>query len=53
MSAEALLGRSLAVIAHPVLAWRVLSRRGRLYLAGAYLLAAYAAVLTTLLLARP
>ena len=53
MSAEALLGRSLAVIAHPHLAWRVLSQRGRIYLAGAYLVVAYAVVLTTLLLARP
>jgi hypothetical protein len=53
MSAEALLGRSLAVIAHPLLAWRVLSQRGRIYLAGAYLVAAYVMVLTTLLLARP
>ena len=52
MSAEALLGRSLAVIAHPLLAWRVLSLRGRIELAGAYLAAA-CAVLTTLLLARP
>ena len=53
MSAEALLGRSLAVMAHPLLAWRVLSQRGRIYLAGAYLVVAYAVVLTTLLLARP
>ena len=51
MSAEALLGGSLAVIAHPLLAWRVLSQRGRLYLAGAYLVASYLAVLTALLLA--
>jgi len=53
MSAEVLLGRSLAVIAHPLLAWRVLSQRGRIYLAGAYFVVAYAAVLTTLLLAQP
>jgi len=53
MSSEVLLGRSLAVIAHPFLAWRVISQRGRLYLAGAYLVAAYVAVLMTLLLARP
>ena len=53
MSAEALLGRGLAVIAHPLLAWRVLSQRGRICLAGAYLAVGYVAVLTTLLLARP
>ena len=52
MSAEALLGRSLAVIG-PLPAWRVPSQRGRIGLAGAYVVVGYVAVLTTLLLARP
>jgi hypothetical protein len=52
MSAEIVLGRALAAFAHPQLAWRVLSTRGRMCLTGAYLLASYVAVLATLLLAR-
>ena len=52
MSAEIVLGRALAVFAHPQLAWRVLSNRGRLCLTAAYLVVSYAAVLATLLLAR-
>ena len=51
MSADIALGRALAAFAHPQLAWRILSRRGRICLTGAYLLASYVAVLTTLLLA--
>jgi hypothetical protein len=51
MSAEICLGRALAAFAHPQLAWRVLSTRGRMCLTGAYLLAGYVTVLTTLLLA--
>ena len=52
MSAEIVLGRALAAFAHPQLAWRVLSRRGRVCLTGAYLVAGYVAVLAALLLTR-
>lgn len=51
MSAEIALGRAMAVFAHPLLAWDVLSGRGRLCLTGAYLAAGYVTVLTALLLA--
>jgi hypothetical protein len=50
MHAEIAFGRSLAVLAHPLLAWRILSTRGRLCLAGAYLGASYVTVLIGLLL---
>jgi len=52
MSAEIAIGRGLAALAHPQLAWRVLSIRGRMCLTGAYLVASYFAVLAALLLAR-
>ena len=52
MTAEIALGRALAAVVHPQLAWRVLSTRGRLCLTSAYLLASYIAVLATLLLAH-
>lgn len=52
MPAEIVLGRALAVFAHPQLAWRVLSNRGRACLTGAYLVVSYVAVLATLLLTR-
>jgi hypothetical protein len=51
MSAEIALGRAMAVFAHPLLAWGVLSARGRLCLTSAYAAAGYAVVLTALLLA--
>lgn len=50
MSAEIALGRAMAVVAHPFLAWDLLSARGRICLTGAYLAAGYVAVLSTLLL---
>ena len=53
MSPEILLGRAMAVVAHPQLAWRMLSTRGRVCLAGAYVAAGYLAMLTALLLTRP
>jgi hypothetical protein len=53
MSPEIRLGRALAVIAHPQLAWRLLSTRGRFCLAGAYVAAGYLTVLTGLLLTQP
>ena len=53
MSPEIRLGRALAVVAHPQLAWRMLSTRGRFWLAGAYVAAGYLTVLTALLLTRP
>ena len=49
---EIFAGRFLAVCAHPVLGWRVLSRSGRLVVFGGYAVAAYVTVLTLLLLAR-
>jgi hypothetical protein len=50
MSLEVVLGRALAAFAHPLLAWRMLSPRGRVGLAGAYMAAGYVTVLTALLL---
>ena len=44
-----MLGRSLALCAHPSAAWRVLSRRGRALVLGAYFTASYLTVLVTLL----
>jgi hypothetical protein len=41
----ALLGRSLAMCAHPVAAWRRGSVRARLVVVAAYFIASYAAVL--------
>jgi hypothetical protein len=49
MSWEILLGRSLALCAHPAIAWRLVSRRGRALIVSAYFGAGYAAVLATLL----
>jgi hypothetical protein len=49
MSWELLLGRSLALCAHPAAAWRILSRRGRAFVLGAYFTASYLTVLMTLL----
>jgi hypothetical protein len=49
MAWEILLGRSLALCAHPAIAWRVVSRRGRAVILGAYFGVGYAAVLATLL----
>jgi hypothetical protein len=46
---EIVMGRSLAVLFHPFLAWRVLSAPGRVLLAGGYLLIAYLGVLALLL----
>jgi hypothetical protein len=46
---EIVMGRSLAVLLHPFLAWRVLSAPGRVVLAGGYLLIAYVGVLLLLL----
>jgi hypothetical protein len=51
MSAEIALGRAMAVVAHPFLAWDLLSVRGRFGLIAAYLAAGYVTVLATLLLA--
>ena len=49
---EVLIGRGLALCAHPTAAWRVLRAPGRAFVVVAYAAAAYAAVLGTLLLAR-
>lgn len=47
MSWEVLLGRSLALCAHPAAAWR--ARRGRAMIVGAYFAAGYVGVLLALL----
>jgi len=46
---EILIGRSLAAIAHPVAAWRVVSTRRRLLLALGYSAVAYVTTLSALL----
>jgi hypothetical protein len=46
---EVLIGRSLAALVHPVAAWRVFSRPGRLLLALGYSAAAYITTLSALL----
>jgi len=50
---EILIGRVLAVCAHPVIAWRVLSPSGRAVVCGGYAVAAYLTVLTVLLMTHP
>ncbi len=49
MAPEVFLGRALAVCAHPVLAWPVLSCRSRAALVTAYFVGGYAAALGALL----
>jgi hypothetical protein len=49
MSLEIMIGRGLAMCAHPFLAWRVLSAGHRSLLVGAYFGASYVTVLVTLL----
>jgi hypothetical protein len=46
---EIFIGRSLAFCAHPLTAWRVVSRRWRFLMVFAYFVAAYATILSTLL----
>jgi hypothetical protein len=46
---EILLGRSMAICAHPAIAWRLVSKRGRALIVSAYFGAAYAAVLALLM----
>jgi hypothetical protein len=50
---EITIGRLLAVCAHPLLAWRRLSPSARLVVWSGYAAAAYAVVLTLLLLRHP
>jgi hypothetical protein len=52
MTPEALIGRTLAVSVHPVLAWKRLRVSGRITIVLAYFGAAYLAVLTALLALR-
>jgi hypothetical protein len=47
---EVLVGRSLAMCAHPYAAWRAHSTRGRLLVLFTYLAASYALILSALLL---
>jgi hypothetical protein len=49
MAWELLLGRSLALCAHPTVAWRIVSRPGRALILGAYFAAGYLSVLLALL----
>jgi hypothetical protein len=49
---EIALGRSMAVCAHPVAAWRVLSGRGRFLLASFYGAVSYVSVLAALLILK-
>jgi hypothetical protein len=48
MPLETVIGRSLALYAHPVLAWRLLRRSGRIAIILGYFGAAYVGVLTAL-----
>jgi hypothetical protein len=48
VGASLLVGRSLAVICHPVLAWRLLRPSGRMALAAGYAGLAYVMALLTL-----
>jgi hypothetical protein len=48
MSWEVLLGRALALCAHPAAAWR--ARRGRAVIVGAYFTAGYIGMLLALLI---
>ena len=48
-TAEIVMGRSLAVVFHPFLAWRVLSTPGRALLAVGYFLIVYIIALLLLL----
>ena len=49
---EIALGRSMAACAHPVAAWRVLSRPRRILLASFYGAVSYVSVLTALLILK-
>ena len=49
---EIALGRSMAACAHPVAAWRVLSRPRRFLLAGFYGAVSYVSVLAALLILK-
>jgi hypothetical protein len=51
MAIEILLGRGLALCFNPTAAWRVLSRRGRALVVGAYAGAGFLATLTILVFA--
>src|SRR5215208_846913 len=51
MDVDNVIGRTLAICAHPVAAWRRVSPSGRAVIVGTYFTASYLAVLT-LLLAR-
>jgi len=51
MAIEILLGRGLAHCVNPTAAWRVLSRRGRALVVGAYAGAGFVATLTVLVFA--
>ena len=52
MTLEALIGRTLAVSVHPILAWKGLRLSGRVAIVLAYFGAAYLGVLTALLALR-
>jgi len=50
MPPEIVIGRALAAIVHPGLAWKRLSPAGRVFVAGTYFAAGYAAVLSALVI---
>jgi len=52
-SIEQRTGRFLALCVHPMLAWRLSSRRTRIAIVTAYAVAAYGTVLTALVVAMP
>lgn len=49
MAVELLVGRTLAMMRHPILAWRLLRPSGRLVLAAGYAGVSYAAALLALM----
>ena len=51
-SVDVLIGRSLALCAHPYAAWRTRSTAGRVFVFTAYTAFAYAIVLSVLLVTR-
>ena len=50
LAPEIVIGRALAAVVHPGLAWKRLSLAGRVFVAGTYFAAGYGAVLSALLI---
>jgi hypothetical protein len=49
VTADVVIGRTLACCAHPAAAWRRLPKSGRMLIVGAYFAASYVSVLALLL----